>query len=71
MHCSAASLEQRVVPEVVETNAGLGQLLGFRHQFVQQVMELPLSVAGGPAVNFGPTQLVPGETTHSDLVWGL
>lgn len=55
--CSSQSVE--VVPEVIEADCRVRQFLGFRHQFVQQVMELPLSVTNSPAVNLGSTQLVP------------
>lgn len=65
--------KQRRLPEVVEADRGVRQFLGFRHQFVQQVVELPLSVTDGPAVNLRAAQLVPDETNqkkgeHEQLV---
>lgn len=45
------TVKERRVPEVVEADRGVRQFLGFCHQFVQQVVELPLSVTDGPAVN--------------------
>lgn len=60
---SSSALKQEAVPEVVEADRRVGQFLACRHQFVQQVVELPLSVTDGPAVNLGPAQLVP-EKPH-------
>lgn len=66
-------VKQRRLPEVVEADRGVRQLLGFWHQFVQEVMELPLSVTDGPAVNLWAAQLVPDKTNkkrgeHDQLV---
>lgn len=55
-------VKQRRLPEVVEADRGVRQFLGFRHQFVQEVVELPLSVTDGPAVNLRAAQLVPDKT---------
>lgn len=44
-------IKQRHLPEVVEADGGVRQLLGFCHQFVQKVVQLPLSVVDGSAVD--------------------
>lgn len=44
-------IKQRHPPEVVEADGGVRQLLGFCHQFVQKVVQLPLSVVDGSAVD--------------------
>lgn len=56
------TVKQQRLPEVVEADRGVGQFLGFCHQFVQQVVELPLSVIDSLAVNLRAAQLVPDKT---------